>query len=386
MIAVGSAAFFLFGVVLVVLGVCQPGVVTSLELDHAGFGLLGSALSAGIGTGVLLAGPLVDRYARRPIFFAATALTGLTLAAVEPGMSVARAMAHIALMGAGCGVFDTLLNAVIVEKYGERSVRPMAFLHGLVPVGGIATPWLVHQMGGSAEWVTVFRTAGYAFLALSLWVAFVALPGPLGARANGATAKQGAREFLRPAFVALCVVGVAYVGIEAAFTLFATPYAIGALDLGEADGARAISAFWLGILLGRVALMLPSGGIDARVLIASGITGAGVVACGVALRVGAVEYLLGAVGLTISAVFPVMIALAGRLVPHAAGKAVGLVAGLGSFGGFALPWLTGAIADQAGVAAGFGSLALWCGLIGVAGVVAHRASADDAEGGVALNA
>lgn len=371
MLPLGSGAFFLFGVVLVVLGVCHPGLNASLGLDHSGFGLLGSAMSAGIGCGVLAAGPLVDRYPRRPIFFASTLTAGAALVAVEPGMSATRAMLHISIMGAGCGVFDTLLNAVTVERFGERSVRPMAFLHGLVPVGAIATPWLVHQLGGSAEWVTVFRTLGFAFMALSLWVACVPLPAPTRVGANDVA--SATRQFLRPAFIALCVVGIAYVGVEAALTLFATPYAMGGLDLPETRGARSISAFWLGILLGRIGLMLPSRGVDARVVVIGGTASAGIVLTGVGLQISAVEYVLGGAGLAISAIFPVMITLAGRLVPNAPGKAVGLVAGLGSFGGFALPWLTGVIADATSIAVGFASVALWCGLIAVAGAAAFRA-------------
>ena len=371
MLPLGSGAFFLFGVVLVVLGVCQPGLNASLDLDHSGFGLLGSAMSAGIGCGVLAAGPLVDRYPRRPIFFASTLTAGAALIAVEPGMSAARAMLHISIMGAGCGVFDTLLNAVTVERFGERAVRPMAFLHGLVPVGGIATPWLVYQLGGSAEWVTVFRTLGFAFMALSLWVACVPLPAPKRVAVNSEAA--AANEFLHPAFIALCIVGIAYVGVEAALTLFATPYAMGSLDLPEARGAGSISAFWLGILLGRIGLMLPSRGVDARVVVVGGAISAGVVLTGVGLQVSSVEYVLGGAGLAISAIFPVMITLAGRLVPSAPGKAVGLVAGLGSFGGFALPWLTGAIADATSITIGFASLAFWCGVIAIAGAAAYRA-------------
>jgi len=182
-----------------------------------------------------------------------------------------------------------------------------------------------------------------------------------------------ANEFLHPAFIALCVVGIAYVGVEAALTLFATPYAMGSLDLPEARGAGSISAFWLGILLGRIGLMLPSRGVDARVVVVGGAISAGVVLTGVGLQVSSVEYVLGGAGLAISAIFPVMITLAGRLVPSAPGKAVGLVAGLGSFGGFALPWLTGAIADATSITIGFASLAFWCGVIAIAGAAAYRA-------------
>ena len=49
MIPLGSVAFLLFGVVLVVLGACQPGIVASLGLDETGWGLLGGSLSLGIG-------------------------------------------------------------------------------------------------------------------------------------------------------------------------------------------------------------------------------------------------------------------------------------------------------------------------------------------------
>jgi fucose permease len=374
----GSAAFFLFGVVLVVLGVCQPGITASLGLSHAGFGLLGSAMSVGIGLGVLGAGPLVDRYARRPIFFLSTLVAGAALATVEPGMSTNRAMLHIAAMGAGCGVFDTLLNAVTVERYRDRSVRPMAFLHALVPVGGIATPWFVYQLGGSSEWVSVFRAMGFAFLALSVWVACVRLPAPRG---TASSARVNTRsEFMRPAFIALCIVGFGYVGVEAAFTLFTTPYAMGGLGLEEAAGSRSISAFWLGILLGRILLMLPSGSVDARVLVAGGGAAAAGVIAGVALQLEVLDWLMGFLGLALSAVFPIMITLAGRLVPSAPGKAVGLVAGLGSFGGIGLPWLTGSIADTTNIAIGFASLGLWCGLIAIAGAVAFRTHHPMAKG------
>jgi fucose permease len=82
--------------------------------------------------------------------------------------------------------------------------------------------------------------------------------------------------------------------------------------------------------------------------------------------------MMGACGLALSGVFPLMIAIAGQLVPQAPGKAVAIVAGLGSLGGFALPPLTGAIADASQISLAIGSLAAWCLLIAVAGAVAAR--------------
>jgi fucose permease len=368
----GSAAFLLFGVVLVVLGACHSGLTSSLGLDHTAFGWLGSALSAGIAGGVLVGGPLVDRHPRRRIFLASTLIVATAMGSVGDEMSFARTLVHVAAMGAGAGVFDTLLNAVTVERWGDRSVRPMAWLHAMVPVGAMATPWLVHETGGAAGWVGFFRLVALAFLVLSVWAAFVPLPSPSGPDPDGGDARG--ETFLRPAFLALCGVAIAYIGIEAALTLFAVPYATGGLGLEEAHGQRAISAVWLGILTGRLLMMWPSARLDARAIVVEGAIGAVLIASATVLRLGALELVMAVCGLALAGVFPLMIALAGRLVPDAPGRAVGLVAGLGSIGGFAIPPLTGAIADASSIAVAMGSLAGWCGLIAAAGLVAHASS------------
>ena len=49
------------------------------HLDMEGTGLLGASLSLGLGLGVLVAGPVVDRLPRRPVFCFATAMTGACL-------------------------------------------------------------------------------------------------------------------------------------------------------------------------------------------------------------------------------------------------------------------------------------------------------------------
>jgi len=282
-------------------------------------------------------------------------------------MTTARAMLHVVAMGVGAGAYDTLLNAVTVERWRECSVRPLGLLHGMVPVGAVATPALVAWAGGSSAWLDVFRATGAAFFALSLWVACVALPAPAHDARDGDAA--AASPFLRPAFLALCVVGVTYVGVEAGVTLFAIPFAEGALGLSEMRGSRGISAFWLGILLGRVAMMLPHERFapDGRAIALAGATGAVLLGLGTALRWSALELVLGAAGLALAIVFPLMIALVGQEVPESRGTATGVVAGLGSLGGFALPWFTGALAEAHGIRLGVGSLALWCALVALAG-------------------
>ena len=137
------SAFFAFGVVLVLIGANQPSLAAQLRLDLAESGLLVSALALGLGAGVVVAGPLFDRYPRRPLFVGSALLAAGALLGVEREMSYARWLMHAALAGFSIGLYDTLINAVVVQRYGARAVRPMLAVHAAATLGAMLGPPLV---------------------------------------------------------------------------------------------------------------------------------------------------------------------------------------------------------------------------------------------------
>jgi len=362
------SAFVCFGVVLVLVGANQASLAEALSLDLAASGLLASTLALGLGVGVVVAGPLFDRYPRRPLFVGSTLLAGAALLGVEDGMSYSRWMAHCALAGFGIGVYDTLINAVVVQRYEARAVRPMLVLHAGATLGAVLGPPAVAWLTGWRDYTTSFAAAGAAHVAIAAWAACVPLPAPSrsGAPSAAALLRGGAPLAL------LGVVAFAYVGVEAAVTVFAVPYSEGALGLPTTRGQLAISAFWLGLLAGRIGLLALPGALGARVLLASGAVGAALLAALVAWPALPIEVSLLAVGVALGSVYPVMITLAGQRHPEARGTAAGLAAGAGALGGFAVPWLAGALGDAAGIAAGFGSLAAGCAVIAFAAAALRR--------------
>jgi len=353
-------------------GVHQADLARALELDLARSGLLASALAAGLGVGVVGAGPLFDRMRRRPLFLLGFGVAAAALLSVRDGMSFERWLAHVAAAGFGIGFYDTLINAAVAERYRAAAARPMSLVHAAATVGAMGGPLLAALAAPRGGFVASFHWVGAAHLVLAGWACAISFPERQPGGSQASSAPDAGAPSPDPAWrlgstlLPFAAVAFAYVGVEASLTVFAVPYATGALGFSAARGATAISALWLGLLLGRVGVLGLPRSLGARTLVGAGALAACVLLAGVALRVGLVEVTFLATGVALGCVYPLMMALVGERVPHARGTAAGLAAGAGALGGTAVPWLTGSIGDAAGVTVALGSLAGWCALIAVA--------------------
>jgi len=365
----GFASFFCFGLVLVLLGASQAGLERDLGLDLTQTGMLAAMLAFGLLVGVVGAGPLFDRFSRRPLFVAAASLAGLALLAIGPSSTFGETCALVALVGIGTGAYDTLFNASIVERFGERSARPMSILHSATTVGAVLCPLLAALVATRWHWTRGFHAVGIAHLLVAAAALGVDFPKP---RPTRPTAGE---RFFSIRLLPFAFIAFAYVGIEGSLTVFAVPYADDGLGLSAARGQAAISAFWFGLLVGRLGPLLLPTPLDRRALVAAGAAGALAIAAGVGFDLREIEWLFAVFGMTTGCVYPVMIALAAQQFPNARGSAAGLTAGAGAIGGFAIPWSTGAIGDGFGIAAAIATLSLWCVAISIGGFGAGRLGA-----------
>lgn len=371
MLALAFVAFLLFGVALVLVGASQHAIAAVLGLDLAESGLLASALALGLGAGMVTAGPLVDRFPRRPLLLVATLASGLALAFVDAGISYERLLLQLFVVGWGGGVYDVLLSVVIVERFAEGAARRVSLAHAAATLGAMSGPALASALEPRGGWTAIFSATGIGYLAFALWVAALPLPPP--ARAAHADALKRSALW-SPALLAFGLIGFAYLGVETAATLFAVPYAVDGLALDPGRGRSAISSFWLGILAGRAALVLWPREADARWLVASGAAGGALVAASAALALPWIELVFALCGVCVGAVFPLLLTLVAQAFPRAPALATALVAGGGELGGIAVPWLHGALGDRFGIRASVGGLALWLLVLGLAGAFVARLS------------
>jgi FHS family glucose/mannose:H+ symporter-like MFS transporter len=241
------------------------------------------------------------------------------------------------------------------------------------------------------EWYVTFRWAGLLHVPLIAAACFHSMritpkraashhplavdnlpsDAPIGAPGIAPDPSSENRANDKLVLAAICTATFAYVGVESALTIFVVDYTVADLDLGAARAAGTISAFWGGLLVGRLASGLSPRSPGAGATAIAAILAAGIMlGFGVGIF-GAPELAMASAGFVLGGVFPVMIGLAGQTLPASPATAVGLAGGLGSLGGFLVPWYTGRLASTAGLPFAISSLSGWLLLLLAAAMAAR---------------
>jgi FHS family glucose/mannose:H+ symporter-like MFS transporter len=376
LIGLATASFLAFGTLLVLFGANATEIIVALDLDYAAFGLLGSMLSLGLGVGIVAAGPIADKFPRRPLYIASCLVVVVAATTLGPHTSYALLVVHMIAIGLGAGFYETVLNAIIVEEFGEAAGRRLLLIHSGAPFAACIVPLLIglFREASVLEWFETFRLAGLLHVPLMFAACFVSMrrsprhnePQPVIARYSAARPADD-----RIALTAICLATFAYVGVESALTIFVVDHTTTDLGLDSVRAARTISAFWGGLLLGRLASGLSPRSPGAGTTALFALSSAGLV---FAFGLGSFdvpELAVAITGVVLGGVFPVMIGLAGLTLRSSPATAVGLAGGLGSAGGFLVPWQMGHLASSNGLPFAITALSGWLLVLAAAAATVH---------------
>jgi AAHS family benzoate transporter-like MFS transporter len=356
MLGLCIGTFFSFGIVLVLVGANQAALADAMQLDLEQTGMLGAALALGAGVGIMAAGPVFDRYARRPLFALSALLPAVALLSVHAEMTFAGAFARIVVSGLGAGAYNTVVNATIAEKYGARGARPLAVVHSSATVGAMLAPLTFVWLESLDDWTLSFRIAGAAHVLVAI---AAALTRDWGTPRPAAQRRSVNARTLTPF---LCIV-FGYVAIEGTATVFAVPYAMTHLELDASRGQLAISGLWLGVLVGRIGLIALGKRVGMRAIAGAGAATLVVVLVAVLSDWHVVELVFAAIGCSVGSIYPLTMALIGERFPEARGTATGIAGGAGAAGAVIAPWVTGAVGDRVGIGLAVASMSGWALMI-----------------------
>ena len=351
--AAACVGMLIFGIVMTVLGTLLPSLIERFDVDMAAAGSSLTLLSLGILMGSLLFGPVVDRYGFKGLLTVCTLLVLLGVEALAFAPSFGALRAAVFLIGLGGGVINGGTNALVSDiSEGERSAG-LSLLGVFFGIGAFGVPLLLGLLVETFSYRVLTAAIGApVFLAL-LYFARVRFPSPK--QPQGFPIAQGAALARDPVLLLLGAMLFLQSGIEITTGGWTSTFFIEELSVGAQRAAFALSLFWIGMTLARLALGAllkntdPATVLRICILIAFG---------GSIMMVAAntpwpayIGIFLTGVGL--AAGFPISLGYAGDLYPRVSGTAFSILFVIALTGGSLVPYVTGVLGAAYGLRGSF---------------------------------
>jgi FHS family glucose/mannose:H+ symporter-like MFS transporter len=333
------------------LGATLPELSARLQFDLARGGALFSFLYLPQIPMVFLAGPLIDRFGKKPILTGGFLLCAAALAGIAYAPSYSILGALLVALGLGGSSAMTAANTLIPDLYPESASSALNLGGVFFGVGAIFFPWLVALMTARLGlvptlWLITLLVAGVAVVA-----ALQVFPP---ASAGGSFDWQEAsRLAVNPAVLILALVLFFYSAIEILTAGWTRTFLEQDLLASPASSKAILTGFWVAMMVGRLAASQVVRVVRGPKLLLGATLGA---VCGLLVVVTAHSIVVATVGivicgLTYAPVFPTTAGTASTYFPKLFATVFGILMTVGLSAGVILPPVIGFVAKTATVRA-----------------------------------
>ena len=339
--AAGGAAISVFG----------PSVESISEdfgLTYSQISLIITVISIGFIVGSLAGGAASDRWGRRAVLVPSAAGAALSMFWFAASPTFGSLLAAGFCIGASFGPGLAAATALIADLARQRSTRALNLFNSAFALGAIAAPPLV------AVGLAAFTSWRVAYFVVALWFAtsglmFTRLSYPPRS-GSVPTLRSVVRGLGSPVSILLGLVLMLYVGVEIAFGDFGAAFMERTQGIPRAAAAASVTAFWIGVLLGRLIVYRLAETWRASNIVRWSLVLALGTSILAALAGSAPLAVLGFVltGASIGGVFPTALGIGMRIRPGIAGSLAGALTAMASVGGALLAPMIGAASDAAG--------------------------------------
>jgi fucose permease len=354
-IGLGFLAFILMGMNDGILGFLLPSIRAYYQVDKATVSLIFLASTFGYLTSAFLSGLLVAKIGIRNLLLLGVTffLVGLSLLSLQVPFLVLPVCLYCT--GFGIGIFDAGLNSYFAHL--PRNTVLLNLLHAFYGAGALIAPLIASGLLA----LNFFWTTGYLILigvGLLVLVGILVFYPSISMKQPETTPGEAGGQNVLFSILRLRVVWLAaafllfYVGAEVSMGTWSYSFLTEERHEEALLSGWAVSGFWLGLTIGRLALGLVGERFGNKRLIQGCLAG---IVAGVLLiwlvPFGPVTALgLWLTGFSLGPIFPTTIALISNLVPsRLVPSAIGFVASLGSMGAAFFPWLAGNLAQGFGL-------------------------------------
>jgi fucose permease len=331
-----------------------PVFLTSISATYGGeaglsgekLGRLGATVFAGLVLGILITGPLADRYGAKIFAQLGNLLTIFSLALAAWAPTYLFLSLSLFLLGCAAGMLDMILSPIVAALNPERRTVAMNRLHSFYSIGAVVTILAgmgVLQMG--LGWATACLALIPLPVLLALGFAPLRFP-PL--QADGEV-RTPLRALLKGRWFAFALIAIflggatelgmaqwlpAYAETTLGFPVWIASGALLAFSLAMAAGRIVVGI--LGHRIGPFQIIFWACGSSTLLFVGSSFFPAPVAALACCITVG----------FTGSALWPTILAVTADRYPNGGATMYSALAALGNAGGILMPWIVGWVADR----------------------------------------
>ncbi len=316
------------------LGVAWPSMRETFDQPLAALGVVVFAYTSGYFITSSIGGWLLEHVGTglAMIGIALSAIAGASLFSISPVWLVVLVGAF--LVGVSGGAADLTLNHELAQHHG---VRALGFLHATWGLGAAVGPVVVTAfVTGDRSWRLAF--VPIIVLQVGLLVAYLVVRDDWAPVPRRRDAPADVEPLDRAALGIALAMFFVYVGVELGAGQWGYTLLTDGRDMSEGTAGAWMSSYWLALTGGRLLLGLGGHRRDADELLTMSVIGAVVSAAVLWLDpFGAGVVALVPLGLSLAAVFPVLVAVTPeRLGEHRAARAIGMQIAASSVGGVVL--------------------------------------------------
>ncbi len=372
LMATACAGLFTFGIMTSFLGATLPELSARLAFNLARGGALFSFLYLPQIPMVFLAGPLIDRFGKKPVLVTGFLLSAAALIGMAYAPSYAVLGVLLVFLGLGGCSAMSASNTLIPDLYPENPSSAFNLANIFFGVGAIFFPWIVAlatlRLGLQATlWMIAALVAAVAMVGLTQ-----TFPPPHAA--GGFDWNEAKRMAVNPAIILLAWVLFFYSAIEISTAGWIRTYLEKEFQASAQSSKMILTSFWVAMMLGRLA----ASQVVKKMRGPSLVLGAGVGATvGLALMALAPNVATAAAavllcGLAYAPVFPTTAGTASTYFAKLFGTVFGMLMTLALFSGTVVPPAVGYLAQQVNIRAGLWLLAGIAALLLITQAVFNR--------------
>ena len=324
-----------------------------IPLTDEQLGRISAITFAGLVGGILVTGPLADRWGGKPFSVLGTLLIGVGLGLLGFSPGYLMVLVAVFIMGLGAGILDMVLSPIVaVLQPGNRGTA-LNWLHSFYGIGTVITVVMgTLALRSGVGWRPISLALVTVPLVVALGFANLDLP-PL------VSEKHGRRTSLselcgNSSFLAITTAIFLGGALELGMAQWLPAYAEMSLGFSKWTGSVSLLAFSAAMAVGRIFAGLIGRRVDPVKLMLSCCWTSVVLfllACFAPWPAVALAASVG-VGLAGSYLWPTTLGVAADRFPRGGASMFGLPAAFGNLGGILMPWLVGVIADRSSLQLG----------------------------------